>query len=803
MAKSNQKARESTEEHVWFYYDQGYSIIPLGKNEGFWNNSKDELKRPSIKSWDEYKTTRATKDEIQQWIDNKSFTNIGVICGHVSGDLVIIDIDDESIPEILKLKAKKILESGAWFSKTGKGYQIWLKHHGNPGGIKKPIKYKIEYRANNGYCVAPPSTHPNGKDYHFIGVKNLSELPTLVEKDAKSIFSDFKKKIGKKWNIKETKHTYKGSTKTVQQGEYPRCVEIALNTITKPAMRYYTIYGIASSFAMQGIPKDMALQRIKRFNMEKCTPPHSNNIIEQAVNGAYQPGAHHFGCEFWIDNAGLCPFENINDCYFGYKKIKKELLKKYRVIIWKENKEGKLIKSGINYQNLSKMIIGELDHHFVTLEEKAKPIWYFDGKCYRNNGEIKIGEIIEEFLPDEYNTHILTEVISYIQHSNVKARLDFVPPTHLINLENGVFNIETGELLPHSHKYLFNFVLPIRYDEKAKCPEYEKFLKEITTKDGVERKEVYDTLQEYLGFCFYREYEFKKYLIMDGENDNGKTTLMNVWINTIGEKNIASIPLQELNDKPFRKDKLYGKHGNFSDELPDKAMRYSNIIKEITGKSAIWADIKNHQEGVWFFNYAKPFFNCNQVPETKDIGNAFFIRQLQITLYNKYLPENNPDIDNKTCFTRNTRKEDLMTTEEEKSGIFNHAMEGLKRLQKNKRFSDTTTTEEKKKTWIQKSDPILTYFNEQIEETTIDWCIKCQDFLNDVQEYCKDNGVTIDLTLNKVTRKLSDMDVQKVRKNIDGQRKWVYLGIRHITDNTMNEYIGKKAEVKHGELNII
>ena len=174
--------------------------------------------------------------------------------------------------------------------------------------------------------------------------------------------------------------------------------------------------------------------------------------------------------------------------------------------------------------------------------------------------------------------------------------------------------------------------MPVNYDPDAKCPEYKKFVKQITMKDGQERDDVYNTLQEYLGYCFYRDYEFKKYLVMDGENDNGKTTLMNIWIKTIGENNIASIPLQELNDKAFRKDKLYGKHGNFADELPNKGMRYSNVIKEITGRSPIWADVKNHQEGVWFINYAKPFFTCNQIPETNDIGNAFFSRQLQITL---------------------------------------------------------------------------------------------------------------------------------------------------------------------------
>ena len=283
------------ENAVWFYYKQGFSVIPLGKNKGFWNNKKDELKKPSLKTWDKYKENRATKEEIQQWIKEKLFKNIGVVCGHVSNNLVIIDIDDETIPEILGLKSEKILESGSWYAKTGKGYQFWLKHHNNPGGIKRPLKYRIEYRANNGYCVAPPSIHPNKKQYHFIGIKRLSELPTLIEKDVKSIFNDFKKKIGEKWDIKEQKHTYIGATRIGGQGEHPKCVEIALKTPIKHPMRYNIIYGIACSFAMQGIPEDMALKRIKQFNMEKCIPPKAVIDVENAVSGAYLKRSKKYG----------------------------------------------------------------------------------------------------------------------------------------------------------------------------------------------------------------------------------------------------------------------------------------------------------------------------------------------------------------------------------------------------------------------------------------------------------------------------------------------------------------------------
>ena len=55
----------------------------------------------------------------------------------------------------------------------------------------------------------------------------------------------------------------------------------------------------------------------------------------------------------------------------------------------------------------------------------AKPIWYFNGKYYKPNGEIKIGEILEDFIPELFTKTILTEVITYVQYNNVKMILAY------------------------------------------------------------------------------------------------------------------------------------------------------------------------------------------------------------------------------------------------------------------------------------------------------------------------------------------------------------------------------------------
>jgi putative DNA primase/helicase len=76
---------------------------------------------------------------------------------------------------------------------------------------------------------------------------------------------------------------------------------------------------------------------------------------------------------------------------------------------------------------------------------------------------------------------------------------------------------------------------------------------------------------------------------------------------------------------------------------------------------------------------AKPWYGCNELPETEDITDAFFSRQLQITLLNKYVSNSN-EINNETIFKADPKLTDKLTQPKQLTGILNFALEGLKRL---------------------------------------------------------------------------------------------------------------------------
>jgi putative DNA primase/helicase len=309
-----------------------------------------------------------------------------------------------------------------------------------------------------------------------------------------------------------------------------------------------------------------------------------------------------------------------------------------------------------------------------------------------------------------------------------------------------------------------------------------------------------------MGYSLYRGYPLKNYTVLDGGGDNGKTVLMNVMLALAGEQNNTSIGLQELNERPFAKAQLYGKNTNISDDLPKKALKLTGIIKAITGNSPIWADVKNSKKGISFTPYAKPWYACNELPETSDYSDAFFSRQLQVTLLNKYLSKEDPKIDNKTCFERNVHLTEELTTPESLSGILNFALMGLKRVLEKNVFSDDTTTDDKRNQWIRKTNPIAAFLDDEFEIGDNDWCITVEDFYNEIIHFCEKHEFDKPTSRKYVTEKVLDanLGIKKLQKKIDGvPHTWCWVGLSCTSNTLINRFIGEKPKQKEPQKELV
>lgn len=237
--------------------------------------------------------------------------------------------------------------------------------------------------------------------------------------------------------------------------------------------------------------------------------------------------------------------------------------------------------------------------NIITIGEKDREMYvYRDGIYFKAENEIIFPEV-QRILGEQTTKLAKNETFHKIADMTSFPRKVFASaPIHLIPLANGVYDTINKILLPHSPDYRFTYQFPIKYDPNAKCPKTEAFFAQVLTEEQI------PTVQEWLGYYFYRLYMFKKAIIFVGEGDTGKTTLLEVVTNLLGKENISSVSLQKMTSDRFSAAHLYEKHGNLVDELSAKDISDTGNFKIATGGGSISGEYKFGNQ-FSFLNFSK------------------------------------------------------------------------------------------------------------------------------------------------------------------------------------------------------
>jgi len=156
------------------YAALGLSVIPL------------DGKRPALKSWTKYQQERADEITIHAW----SFGNVGIVCGRVSRNLVVFDLDGAAGYAAFEATFPALAETYTVASGGGIGRHVYFYAELLPPSVKAmntPIGH-LELCGDGRQVVAPPSIHPiTGQPYRIekaldiLRVPNLDELVAWVE----------------------------------------------------------------------------------------------------------------------------------------------------------------------------------------------------------------------------------------------------------------------------------------------------------------------------------------------------------------------------------------------------------------------------------------------------------------------------------------------------------------------------------------------------------------------------------------------------------------------------------------------
>ncbi len=142
----------------------GWSVIPCRARSKF-----------PLEEWEVYKDRLPTEVEVRRWWEKHPNANAAIVCGKVSG-LVVVDIDVDKGGRI-----EDIEEATDRISRTGGGgWHLFYKHPGGLVGNRVGVRPGIDIRGDGGYVIAPPSVHESGKAYTWMSEGDMGPCPEWV-----------------------------------------------------------------------------------------------------------------------------------------------------------------------------------------------------------------------------------------------------------------------------------------------------------------------------------------------------------------------------------------------------------------------------------------------------------------------------------------------------------------------------------------------------------------------------------------------------------------------------------------------
>lgn len=721
------------------YHKMGFSIIPIERGG----------KRPLV-AWEEFQKRRMSEDEVRKHFSGD--VNIGIVCGAISGNLVVVDWDDKEIFENAERNFGNKEETLT--TTTGKGVHKYFRLNAHCPCFRL-AELSIDVKGEGGYVVAPPSLHKSGKRYER--VSKATEPRLLSDTD------DFKRDF----------ITALEAALKVSLDRRKDLVHIGqiLEGVAEGA-RDVSAIQLATWYRMRGMDQD-AVRTVMLAWDSKNRPPLGDRTIREKIQSAFRPEKPY---SYRFDE----PPDRPDSTW----------LAQMRGIC--EDKDGN--KSGRLVEILKNWILSRQDMIFATFRD-TEEIFYYEKGVYRKYGDRLIKEWIEKRMDEAgcgawVRTRLVSEVLEAVKRSTYTNREQFDERPDLLCMENGILNIWTLEFFEHTPDYRFLSKLPVTYDPKQESPVFDRFMESV-----IPEPKDRDALIEFMGYCLYRALPFHKSFILVGKGANGKSTFLSMLKELLGPENTSCVSLQEIESGDYSLSAIYGKLANIYPDLSAKAMTTTGRFKAMTGGDTLTTNVK-YKDYMTASYTAKMIFSCNEIPKSANDDTDAYFRRWRVILFpvSFTVDKADPDLKGK------------LTTPEELSGVFNKTLIGLKRLLDQKRFSNDQGVENEREKYIRMSDPIRAFVLDEIEsdngtyEPNVTGEVPKNEFYRHYVDYCKTNKYLPKTEDGFFKIIKAHTTVQSVRKRRPTGSEWYVQGIAKKNVPTPDNGASERNEAEYDNL---
>lgn len=260
---------------------------------------------------------------------------------------------------------------------------------------------------------------------------------------------------------------------------------------------------------------------------------------------------------------------------------------------------------------------------------------------------------IEEFiynLRSDLKKNDRREVLEFMK---IISKVKKVPRhDNYINFQNGIFDLNTKQLIPHDPKIFMINQVNASYNENAPKNGYvDKFLDDITSCNEARKK----TILQIIGYCMTTSVKLQKAFIFYGKTaENGKSVLVEVITVLIGDDNTAHVSLHDMQNGKFYSSELTDKLLNVVAELPRNNLKSVEVFKSLVTGDKMAVE-KKYKDRYTIKPYAKNIFTANELPRVDDTTEGFYRRLNILQFEAKFSDEAKKNFNKENLFTQEAR----------------------------------------------------------------------------------------------------------------------------------------------------
>ncbi|WP_338844910.1 phage/plasmid primase, P4 family [Clostridium perfringens] len=349
---------------------------------------------------------------------------------------------------------------------------------------------------------------------------------------------------------------------------------------------------------------------------------------------------------------------NTNKCVSYLQKVLECVVENNKLLILNR-------KEGI-YQELTDDLMGKILRHLMN-------------------------EAIEDSWKRQYERDILDGLIREVPTIDISNIDDsFIP------VNNGVFNLNSEELIPYDDSMFFTRKSPVNFIKEADCPKFLESLREIVCGD----ERLLMCIQEIFGYTLINNTKGERAFYFIGVGSNGKSFIAEILANMVGVANVSNIPLSRFSEK-FGTEGLIDKSVNIANENEiGNAISTENLKIFVSGDRTSIA--RKYKGDLNYKSTCKMIFLLNKLPDTLDNTHGYY-RKILIVPFNRIFQQEEMD--------KNLKEKVL----EELSGVLNWAIEGAKRLINNDyKFTECEAIEKVTKAYKEEQNPVESFLKDAL-----------------------------------------------------------------------------------------